>query len=94
MASKEAPRKRGGLVRDITNDTAEDEWKLVDLINVAVDMDLLRRQRADTIDQVLRDYRNFVHPRKEIKADHPCTEAEATLAKGALDAVCNHLAPP
>ena len=24
MASKEAPRKRGGLVRDITNDTAED----------------------------------------------------------------------
>jgi hypothetical protein len=47
--------------------------------------------RAASIDQVLRDYRNFVHPRKELKAAHHCTEAEATLAKGALDVVCNHL---
>jgi len=38
----------------------------------------------------LRDYRNFIHPKKEIRTGYPCTEAEAFMAKGALDAVCNH----
>lgn len=66
------------------------EWKLADLIAVAVEIGALPEQRADTIDQVLRDYRNFVHPKKEIKAAHQCTEAEAFLAIGALDGVCNH----
>jgi hypothetical protein len=51
----------------------------------------LPEERGDTIDQVLRDYRNFVHPRKELKAAHQCTEAEAYVARGALDGVCNHL---
>jgi hypothetical protein len=91
MASPEAPKKKGGLVKDITQNTAADEWKLTDLIEVAVDLAFLPKERADTIDQVLRDYRNFVHPRKELKAAHPCTEAEALLAKGALDGVYNHL---
>src|SRR5262249_46969295 len=91
MASPKAPRKKGGVVKDITQDTAEAEWRLSDLIDVCVDLTILPQARADTIDQVLRDYRNFVHPRKELKAAHPCAEAEATLAKGALDAVCNHL---
>jgi hypothetical protein len=78
-------------VKDILANTAEDEWRLVNLIEVAVDLGLLPQDRADTIDQVLREYRNFVHPRKELKAAHPCTEAEAYLAKGALDGVCNQL---
>jgi hypothetical protein len=91
MASPKAPKKKGGVPKDITRDTAEDEWKLVNLIEVSADLNLIPQARADAIDQVLRDYRNFVHPRKEIKAEHPCTEAEAMLAKGALDAVCNHL---
>jgi hypothetical protein len=93
MAAPRAPKKKSGAVKDITMDTAKDEWQLVNLIEVAVDLRLLPQDRADTIDQVLRDYRNFVHPKEELKAAHPCTEAEATLAKGALDAVCNHLGP-
>jgi hypothetical protein len=91
MASPKAPTKGTTAVKDITNNTSENEWKLVNLINVAVDLNLLPQERAHTIDQILRNYRNFVHPRKEIKEAHPCTEAEATLAKGALDGVCNHL---
>ncbi len=67
------------------------EWSLQDMINVSVNIGILTEERADCIDQVLRDYRNFVHPNKEIKAQHPCSEAEAFLARGALDAVCNHL---
>jgi len=67
------------------------EWKLCHLIDVASEIELLPPSRAASIDQVLRDYRNFVHPNKEIKSEHQCTEAEALMAKGALDGVCNHL---
>lgn len=81
IANARAPK------RDLT----KGEWWLHDLIEVATDLGLLPQDRAKTFDQVLRDYRNFVHPKKEIKAAHPCTEAEAFMAKGALDAICNHL---
>lgn len=87
MGSGRAPKAKGGAVID----PEKDEWKLYKLIEVAADVGVLNKQREDTIDQVLRDYRNFVHPKVEIKAAHPCTEAEAMLAKGALDGVLNHL---
>ncbi|HEV3436185.1 MAG TPA: hypothetical protein VG122_02435 [Gemmata sp.] len=93
MASPKAPKKKGGAVKDITSDDREDEWTLSNFIEVSVDLGILPQARADAIDQVLRDYRNFVHPRKELRAGHPCTEAEADLAKGALGAVINHLTP-
>ena len=66
------------------------DWRLADLIDVASELQILPAERARTIDQVLRDYRNFVHPKKEIRAEHACSEAEALLAKGALDGVCNY----
>src|SRR5262249_29818810 len=84
LASPRAPTKKGSLV-------PMDDWKLEKLIQVAVDITLLPKDPADTIHQVLRDYRNFVHPKVEIRAAHPCTEAEAMLAVGALDSVCNFL---
>jgi hypothetical protein len=70
-----------------------DEWTLENLIDIAVDINLLPKDPANTIHQVLRDYRNFVHPKKEIRAAHACTEAEAMLAVGALNSVCNYLDP-
>jgi hypothetical protein len=73
------------------SDLLKGQWRLIDLINVAVDINILPASRAASIDQILRDYRNFVHPKKEIRNAHPCTEAEALLSKGALDSVCNHL---
>jgi hypothetical protein len=94
MISPDAPRKKGGQIKEIKSDAREDEWTLSDMIRVCVERGILPQPRAEAIDQVLRDYRNFVHPRKEIRSGHPCTEAEATLAKGALDAVINHLTPP
>jgi hypothetical protein len=68
-----------------------DKWRLENLIDIAVEIGTLKRDPADTIHQVLRDYRNFVHPKKEIRSAHACTEAEAMLALGALDSVCNYL---
>jgi hypothetical protein len=85
LAAQSAPKKK---------DLAKGEWSLHDLIQVAVELKLLPSDRADAIDTVLRDYRNFVHPMKEVRGAHPCTEAEALMAKGTLDSVCNHLTPP
>src|SRR5437899_5966906 len=44
-----------------------DEWTLENLIDIAGDIGLLPKDPANTIHQVLRDYRNFVHPKKEIR---------------------------
>jgi hypothetical protein len=85
LADSKAPKKL---------DLGKGEWRLHDLIGVSVELGLLPAPRADAIDIVLRDYRNFVHPMKELRSAHPCTEAEALMAKGALDSVYNHLTPP
>jgi hypothetical protein len=70
------------------------DWKLEKLIEVAADIGVLPAKRVDTFDQVLRDYRNFVHPKKEIRSGHPCGEGEAQLAMGGLNAVCDILECP
>ena len=74
------------------SDIASGKWKLHDLIKVAAEIGLIPTDREGTIDQTLRDYRNFVHPLKELRAAHECSEAEALLAKGGLDGICNHFA--
>lgn len=86
MNSNKAPKDRQGNVKPISSG----DWKLHDLIEVATEIRLIPSARSATFDQVLRDYRNFVHPKKEIRAAHPCTEAEALMSKGALDALLNH----
>jgi hypothetical protein len=75
---------RPGKSKDI------EQWGLQDLILVATDLNLLSKSQANTIDAIIRNYRNFVHPRVEDQEGYSCTEAEAKLASGALDAVCNH----
>ncbi len=87
FASPEAPKK-GGCIQP------ENEWRLASLFAVAVDLGIVPKGRGATLDEVLRDYRNFVHPKKEIKAAHPCGEAEAGLAISGLDALCNFLERP
>jgi hypothetical protein len=42
-----------------------DEWTLYDFISVAHDVGWIR-QAARDVGQVLRDYRNFIHPSKEL----------------------------
>jgi hypothetical protein len=91
MNHARAPRKRSGAVRDITKDDREEQWTLADLINVAVALNLLQQEHSDTIHQSLREYRNYVHPKKEQRTGFPCTDAEAMQALGALKGVCNHL---
>jgi hypothetical protein len=60
---------------------------------VSPETGVIPNDRAQSIDQVIRDYRNFVHPKKEIRAAHECSESEAFMAKGGLDGVYKHLHP-
>jgi hypothetical protein len=90
LASSKAPKdSKTGKIKDFD----AGDWRLFDLIAVATDISLLPADRSKSIDQILRDFRNFVHPKKELRAKYPCTEAEAMLALGALEAVCNVLTP-
>jgi hypothetical protein len=86
MGSSVAPTAKGAV-------KPLNDWTLQNLIDVAADINVIPPQRAKAIDQSLRDYRNYVHPKKEIRTGFPCTEAEAHLAQGALESVLNHLAP-
>lgn len=83
-SSSRAPRDKSGSLKN------EADWTLYNLIEIATDIGMIPPDRAKTFDQTLRDYRNFVHPKKELRAAHACNEGEALLAKGALDALCDH----
>jgi hypothetical protein len=83
LLSPKVPKYKGA-------DLPMDDWNLANLIDISIDIKLLPKDPANTIHQVLRDFRNFVHPKKEIRAAHPCTDAEAMLALGALNSVCNY----
>lgn len=85
MQSQLAPRKNNTVI-----DIKQREWRLYDLIKVSADIELIPMSKANSIDEILRNFRNFVHPKVEIRNQFPCTEAEAFLAKGALDSICNH----
>ena len=67
-----------------------DELSLEDLIVLATAVGLIDKADEETFDRVLRNYRNFVHPKREIKDERDCTEGRAFMAKGALDAMCDH----
>lgn len=67
-----------------------DDWGLQKLIDVAEDIGALPSSVAKTIDHVVRDFRNFVHPKKEIRSAHSCGEHQAKLAYHALEVVCDH----
>lgn len=87
LASSKAPRQ-GGRVKD------PEDWHLRHLFEVAIHIGIIPAGRGDTFDHVLRDYRNFVHPRAEVRQAYPCKESEAGLAVYGVDALCNILENP
>jgi hypothetical protein len=92
MTSSEAPtKKKGGPVKDITKHTRDEQWSLNDLIKVACDLKLLPHKDEQAIHLVLRDYRNFIHPRLEAKMGIRISEGHATASKGMLDIILDHL---
>jgi hypothetical protein len=66
-------------------------WTLEALIDVAVGINLLRSQDEKIVHQTLRDFRNFIHPMKEIRTLQSAGANEAGLALNALNAIIDHL---
>jgi hypothetical protein len=92
MNSPKAPKKgKTGPVRDIKKHSRDEQWTLSDLIEVASDLKILPPQDKDVVHQILREYRNFVHPRLEVKRGTRMSEGHATAAKGALDIILDRL---
>ena len=54
-----APRDKAGKTRSLK------EWRLKDFLDVAKELGWIR-QSAKDVGEVLRDYRNYIHPEKEL----------------------------
>jgi hypothetical protein len=66
-------------------------WTLEALIDAAAGIGCLRAEDTRIIHQTLREYRNFIHPMKEIRLGQAAGENEAALAVHALNAIIDHL---
>jgi hypothetical protein len=85
----------GGLIEALLLDALqepEERWTLERLIDAAVDRGRLS-PGVRTFAHAVRDYRNLVHPGKEIKADCKCKVAaeEAEIAEHVLEMVIRDL---
>lgn len=87
----DAAKKKGGIVKDIASTAREDEWPLASLIRVSAALGIIPVEREAIFDHTLREYRNFVHPRVEVRTEFGCGQSEASLAKAVLDIICDHL---
>jgi hypothetical protein len=67
-----------------------DRWDLVDLINVAVELQLIS-DGASRLSDPVRQYRNLVHPGNEIRQRLKIGKEEATIAFNILELVCRDL---
>ena len=62
-AAPKLPARQGGHVRDIETD----KWSLSNLIDVALEIGLLRRAAGKTTHDVLRHFRNLIHPKVQVE---------------------------
>ncbi|HKA90261.1 MAG TPA: hypothetical protein VKE22_21515 [Haliangiales bacterium] len=88
MAASKAPPGRGGLPKDVE----KDEWKLADYINVAAELGMLVPTTQRMAHDVLRDFRNMIHPKVQVekKLRPDASELKASIAW--LEAVARDLA--
>jgi hypothetical protein len=91
MKATSAPKAKGGVTKDIRKHDFANQWTLSDLIRVASELNILPPENKIAIDQVLRDYRNFVHPRVEVERGVAISEGHATASKGMLEVILDEL---
>jgi hypothetical protein len=84
MAAKYAPKLKSGAPKDIQSTARKDEWTLYDLIRVSDELGLVPKAWEASVQAVLREFRNYVHPRKELQMQDKITEGEAFQSLGAL----------
>ena len=84
-ASEKAPRDKAGKVRDL------DRWSLGHMIDVAFDLEIIRKDTHALMPDQIREYRNLVHPAVERRKGIPLEEEEARASRSALDLVIKNL---
>lgn len=89
--TRQAPRSSAIIKRDLQSAAREDEWKLSNYIDVADGLSLVPSEWKPSVQVVLRDFRNCVHPRRELTLSYQITQGEALQAVGALIKICDHI---
>lgn len=79
------------VVKDISSSARRNSWSLSDLITVACDIGLLNLEDENAVHLALREFRNFVHPRVEIRKGIPIGEGPATTSYGMLITILDQL---
>jgi hypothetical protein len=67
-------------------------WRFIDLINVAVELGIVSKG-AEKLSHSVREYRNLVHPHKELKDKPGADEQEARIALQVLHLIDRDLRP-
>lgn len=75
----------------IDSPNREDQWLLESLIEVADDLALLPANWKQSVQAVLRGFRNYVHPLEELRQTDKITQGEAFQSVGALMRVADHI---
>ena len=88
---KNKPRPPRPQPRDLKSNASDDEWLLNDYIEVADKLKLLPDGWKNRVLASLRDFRNFIHPRRELKEGFSMTKGEALVSVGMLICVCDHI---
>ncbi len=94
MASPDAPqkgRKTSRTTKNIASHAWQDQWNLADMIKVAADIGLISQSNEDSVDEVLREYRNYVHPRVEVQKGISISEGHAMTSVGCLEVIIDKL---
>ena len=86
-----APKRKGGVPKDIKSTAEEDGWKLAELIKFAAANGLLHPQDEDHLGRVLRDPRNLIHPMAELRGDSVISGDQAAAAYHSLRVVLGKL---
>lgn len=84
FTSKCAPKDKAGKTRPLQ------EWTLNSYIDVAHDLGWIGRASRD-IGVVLRDYRNFIHPEKELSQGVSVGEADCRMFGAILEALTDQI---
>jgi len=86
LASPDYPKKTDGHKKDFANLTIEEIYKLL------LERDILQRiENFDQIYALFRNYRNFIHPKRQKKELWPVGLGQAQMAIGLLNATIDQI---
>jgi hypothetical protein len=84
FTAKLAPRAKGGKARPLS------EWKVVNMVDVAHELTWITKSAKD-VGNVLRDFRNYIHPHKEYTDGVVILDEDARMFWEVTKSISRHL---